>query len=215
VDGAGTFRHLAIEAADGSLILVVAQGPAGASGHGEEETAAWTLDPEGGATAFGEALLSTQYDVGGNPTRLGLELWPEGEEQTVRVYDGSHGVNELHRYNRRGQKQSAEVFHPGTLGGGNALCDQADRGWLRGDDRVMAEDLRDLPARTPAQRIAHEAVELAIEGRSPYPANSVFIDAEETWTGREIKKAVDEGRAVVLVYPDSSTRILRAEVAAS
>ena len=79
----------------------------------------------------------------------------------------------------------------------------------------MAEDLRDLPARSPAQRIAHEAIELAIEGRSPYPDNAVFIDAEEPGTGREIKKAVDEGRAVVLVYPDSSTRILRAELAAS
>lgn len=78
----------------------------------------------------------------------------------------------------------------------------------------MAKDLRDLPANSPAQRIAHEAVELAIEGRSPYPADAVFIDAEEPWTGREIKRAVDEGRAVVLVYPDSSTRILRAEVAA-
>jgi hypothetical protein len=85
VDGAGTFRHLAIEAADGSLILLVAQGLAGASGHGEEQTAGWALDPEGAATAFGEALLSTQYDAGGNPTRLGLELWPEGEEQTVRA----------------------------------------------------------------------------------------------------------------------------------
>ena len=41
-----------------------------------------------------------------------------GEEQTVRLYDGSHGVNELHRYTRRGEKQSAEVFHPGTLGEG-------------------------------------------------------------------------------------------------
>src|SRR5262249_28310404 len=67
------------------LILLLAQGPQSAAGHSEEETSAWTLDPEGGATAFGESLLSTQFDAGGNPTRLGLELWPEGEEQTVRA----------------------------------------------------------------------------------------------------------------------------------
>jgi hypothetical protein len=85
LDGAGTFRHLAIEGPDGSLILLVALGPSGAQGHGEEETFAWTLDPEGGASAFGETFLSTQYDVGGAPTRLGVELWPEGEEQTVRA----------------------------------------------------------------------------------------------------------------------------------
>jgi len=85
LDGPGTFRHLAIEGADGALILLVSLGPPTAAGHGEETTAAWTLDAEGAATAFGEALLSTQYDAGGNPTRLGLELWPEGEEQTVRA----------------------------------------------------------------------------------------------------------------------------------
>jgi hypothetical protein len=36
----------------------------------------------------------------------------------VRLYDGSHGVNELHRYDRRGQKGRPEVFHRGTLGEG-------------------------------------------------------------------------------------------------
>src|SRR5262245_50299664 len=48
LEGAGTFRHLAIEGVDGSLILLMALGPPDTAGHGEEETAAWTLDPEGG-----------------------------------------------------------------------------------------------------------------------------------------------------------------------
>ena len=30
--------------------------------HGDETVAAWLLDPEGGVSPFGEALLSTQYD---------------------------------------------------------------------------------------------------------------------------------------------------------
>ena len=45
----------------------------------------------------------------------------------------------------------------------------------------MAEDLRNLPARSPAERIAVEAIELVIEGRSPYPDKAMFIDAEEPW----------------------------------
>jgi ferredoxin-NADP reductase len=39
-----------------------------------------------------------------------------GEAVTVRVYDGAHGVNEMHRHNRFGEKASAESFHAGTLG---------------------------------------------------------------------------------------------------
>ena len=77
----------------------------------------------------------------------------------------------------------------------------------------MAEDLRDLPARSPAERVGLEAIELATEGRSPYPDKAMFIDAEEPWTGREIKRAVDQAMAVVLVYKDGSTRILHAEMA--
>jgi hypothetical protein len=38
--------------------------------------------------------------------------------ETVRVYDGAHGENEMHRYTREGGKQAAEVFHRGTLGAG-------------------------------------------------------------------------------------------------
>jgi hypothetical protein len=43
-----------------------------------------------------------------------------------------------------------------------------------------------------------EAIELAIEGRSPYPDNATFIDADAVWAGEAIRKAVDDGRAVVL-----------------
>lgn len=38
--------------------------------------------------------------------------------ETVRVYDGAHGVNELHRHTRRGGKQQAEIVHGGNLGVG-------------------------------------------------------------------------------------------------
>lgn len=79
----------------------------------------------------------------------------------------------------------------------------------------MAKDLRDLPARSPAERVAHEAIELAIEGRSPYPNKAMFINADDPHVGAQIKAAADEGEAVVLVYKDGSTRVLRPERAAT
>jgi hypothetical protein len=42
----------------------------------------------------------------------------DGRLETIRVYDGAHGKNELHRYTRSGGKQQAEAVHDGTLGEG-------------------------------------------------------------------------------------------------
>lgn len=42
----------------------------------------------------------------------------DGRVRTVRVYDGAHGRNELHRFTRTQGKQPAELFHAGTLGEG-------------------------------------------------------------------------------------------------
>jgi hypothetical protein len=79
-DGAGTVRHVAIEGAEGSLLVLTARGAPGAVGHGDEQTGGWLLDGEGGFSAFSEALLSTQYDAQGRQTRVGLELWPDGDD---------------------------------------------------------------------------------------------------------------------------------------
>lgn len=54
-----------------------------------------------------------------------------GQLETVRVYDGAHGENEMHRYTREGGKQAAEVFHRGTLGAGmRAAIESVKRGYL-------------------------------------------------------------------------------------
>ncbi len=66
---------------------------------------------------------------------------------------------------------------------------------------------------SPAGRIMDEAIELAIEERSPYPEKAAFVDADEPYIGAEIRRAADEGRAVVLVSADGSTRILLPELA--
>lgn len=64
---------------------------------------------------------------------------------------------------------------------------------------------------SPAVKAMDEAIELAIEERSPYPERAAFVDADSPRTGAAIKRAVDEDRAVVLVSADGSTRILHAE----
>jgi hypothetical protein len=54
----------------------------------------------------------------------------DGEFETIRLYDGAHGENELHRYTREGDKQPAEIFHRGTLSQGmRAAIEEIERGY--------------------------------------------------------------------------------------
>lgn len=62
--------------------------------------------------------------------------------------------------------------------------------------------------RSPAAEVMDEAIDLAIEGRSPYPNRAAFIDADTASAGHEIKRAADEGLPVVLVATDGSSRVL-------
>jgi hypothetical protein len=66
---------------------------------------------------------------------------------------------------------------------------------------------------SPAGKVMDEAIELAIEGRSPYPEKAAFIDADTARADHEIERAADEGRAVVLVAADGSARVLGPEAA--
>lgn len=53
----------------------------------------------------------------------------EGEVEAVRLYDGAHGKNEMHRYTR-GRKQPAEVIHHDALGSGmRAAIQEIKRGY--------------------------------------------------------------------------------------
>jgi hypothetical protein len=47
-----------------------------------------------------------------------LTVDDDGREATIRVYDGAHGINDMHRHDRRGEKAPATAFHAGTLGEG-------------------------------------------------------------------------------------------------
>jgi len=84
VEGAATFRHLAVDAGEGALLIAGARGAPGGGGHGEEQASAWRLEGED-AAPFEEALISTQYDGEGRPIRLGLELWPVDAERASRA----------------------------------------------------------------------------------------------------------------------------------
>jgi hypothetical protein len=89
-------RHLAVPFGEDGLLTLVATRPAGAEGHGDEQVAAWRLEPEGASTAFAESLLSTQFDGEGRPTRVGVELWPvsqgDAPEHLMRAAGTAIGV---------------------------------------------------------------------------------------------------------------------------
>lgn len=59
-----------------------------------------------------------------------------------------------------------------------------------------------------ASKAMDEAIDLAIEGGSPYPSKALFLDADAPYAGREIVRASDEGMAVVLVAEDGTSRVL-------
>lgn len=68
--------------------------------------------------------------------------------------------------------------------------------------------------RSPASKVMHEAIELAIAEESPYPDAAMFIDADTPYTEREITQAFEKDLAAVVVSEDGSTRIIRPEAAA-
>lgn len=68
--------------------------------------------------------------------------------------------------------------------------------------------------RSPASKVMHEAIELAIAEESPYPEAAMFIDADTPYTEREIMQAFDKGLAAVVVSEDGDIQIVRPEAAA-
>jgi hypothetical protein len=68
-----------------------------------------------------------------------LSVAHQGRRQTVRVYDGAHGVNEMHRHTAAGGKQPGEVVNSGSLGEGMRAaiaecmtgCEQMIEAWHR------------------------------------------------------------------------------------
>lgn len=76
----------------------------------------------------------------------------------------------------------------------------------------MEESMTADSKHSPAAKVMDEAIDLAIEGRSPYPERAAFVDADTPSAGHDIERAADEGLSVVLVSADGSTRVLRPEL---
>ncbi len=79
------------------------------------------------------ALLRVQFTTQGSVVldyAVVLLLETEDGLKTVRVFDGAHGHNEMHRYTRSGGKESGAAFHGGTLGEGmRAAISEVERGY--------------------------------------------------------------------------------------
>jgi hypothetical protein len=67
------------------------------------------------------------------------------------------------------------------------------------------------PAESPTAKAMDRAIDLTIEGNSPYPEHAAFVDADSPHAGHEITRALDEGYAVVLVSADGRERIITAK----
>lgn len=74
----------------------------------------------------------------------------------------------------------------------------------------MKKAITAVSKRSPVAQVLDEAIDLAIEGRSPFPERAAFIDADAPSAGHDIERATDECLAVVLVSADGSTQILNA-----
>ena len=79
------------------------------------------------------ALLRVHFTTQGNDVidyAVVLLLEAEKGMETIRVYDGAHGHNEMHRYTRNTGKEPGTAFHGGTLGEGmRAAISEVERGY--------------------------------------------------------------------------------------
>ncbi len=68
---------------------------------------------------------------------------------------------------------------------------------------------KDGPVYSPASLLLDEAIELVLQERSPFPDRAWFLDYDAPQLGESIAEAFDEHAAVVLVWPDGSSRVLQ------
>jgi len=71
------------------------------------------------------------------------------------------------------------------------------------------------PAESLTAKAMDRAIDLAIEGNSPYPENAAFVNTDSPHAGHEMTRALDGGYAVVLVSSDGRERIITAKTLAA
>jgi predicted dehydrogenase len=70
-------------------------------------------------------------------------------------------------------------------------------------------------AKSPTAKAMDRAIDMAIEGNSPYPEHAAFVDADSPHAGHEIARALGEGYAVVLVATDGREWVMTANAVAT
>lgn len=76
----------------------------------------------------------------------------------------------------------------------------------------MATQLEDTGG-SGAATLAVERFRDAMEGRSTgYPQGAIFVASDAPYTRKTLIRAMREGQAVVLVFPDGQERIVRGEI---
>jgi hypothetical protein len=70
-------------------------------------------------------------------------------------------------------------------------------------------------AESPTAKAMGRAIDMAIEGNSPYPERAAFVNADSPQVGQEITRAFDDDYAVVLVSADGSEQIITAKTLAA
>lgn len=59
-----------------------------------------------------------------------------------------------------------------------------------------------------AARVFSDALDLAMEDKSPFPDRSTFIDADSPKLSRAIEAAAEDGQHAVVVSADGDTRVI-------
>jgi hypothetical protein len=87
-------RLISAEFEDGQALALASLRPRGTSGHDRDQVA-HHLERSGEPVALSDALLSTEYDAGGLPRRIGIELWTEPGSPPLRVAGDRRGEIEV------------------------------------------------------------------------------------------------------------------------
>jgi len=80
------------------------------------------------------AILRVEFETQGKEVTdyaVMLLYETEGRRETIRLYDGAHGHNEMHRYARSAGKQPGTPLHRGTLGDGMRAAIEEIKGGYR------------------------------------------------------------------------------------
>jgi hypothetical protein len=108
-DAFDSLRVVSAAFEDGRLLALVALHPAEAAGHDEAVLRGALVEPEGDVLELAEALLSTQYDSDGSPTRIGLELYTDPEAVPLRVAADRERGDETPQAERAEQERRAVI----------------------------------------------------------------------------------------------------------